>query len=90
MKAKITALSLVIAVISGCAINPAPISTSEGKRNYAIYCSSGIDKCHQKSAELCPDGYDIIEHSKQSSTRVPHYGEYPMTINIENLTIDCK
>jgi len=53
-------------------------------------CNSGIEKCYEKSAELCPSGYDIIEHSNKSSTYLPHYGEYPMTVNIESLTIECR
>jgi len=89
MKARIT-LFIFAVVVGGCAIEPVSISQPDGKQGYTINCSSGIDKCRQKSAELCPAGYDIIEHFKKSSTLVPHYGEYPMTVNIENLTIHCK
>lgn len=89
MKAKITVLLLAI-VISGCAIEPLPITEADGKKSYALNCNSGIEKCQQKAAELCLGGYDIIDHVKKSSTVVPHYGEYPMTINIESLTIKCQ
>ncbi|MBL1321341.1 MAG: hypothetical protein COA63_009830 [Methylophaga sp.] len=89
MKTKVTTLSFAV-VMCGCAIEPVITAQPDGKQSYTINCSSGIDKCHQRSAKLCPTGYDIIEHSKKTSTLVPHYGEYPMTINIENLTISCK
>ena len=88
MKAKIIALSFV--VIGGCAIEPTSVVGSDGKQRYMMNCHSGIDKCHQKAAELCPSDYDIIEHTKKSSIVVPHYGEYPMTIYTENLTVECK
>jgi len=89
MKAKIT-IFIVAVVVGGCAIEPVSVTGPGGKQSYTINCTSGIDKCRQKSAELCPTGYDIVEHTKKSSTLVPHYGEYPMTINIEQLIIDCK
>ncbi|MFW5425773.1 MAG: hypothetical protein ACKE8G_04470 [Methylophagaceae bacterium] len=88
MKSKITTLILAT-IVGGCAIEPVSIAEPDGKQNYIINCTSGIDRCRQKAAELCPAGYDVTEHSKKSSTLVPHYGEYPMTINIENLTINC-
>lgn len=89
MKAKITIFSLAV-VMSGCAIDPVSIAGPDGKQRYTLSCNSGTDKCHQKAAKLCPSGYDVIEHSKESSTRVAHYGEYPITTNIENFTIDCQ
>jgi len=89
MKAKITILSLAIAV-SACALQPQLMIGADGKQSYTINCNSGIEKCHQKSAELCPSGYETIEHANKSSTLIPHYGEYPMTVNTESLTIQCK
>jgi len=89
MKAKITVFFLAI-VISGCATEPTSITRTDGKQGYTLNCNSGTEKCHQKSAELCSGGYDIIDDSKKTSTFVPHYGEYPMTIDIESLTITCR
>lgn len=89
MKTKIIGLCFVV-FLSGCATQPTSITTADGKQGYTLNCDSGIEKCHQKAAELCPKGYDILEHSKKSSTVVPHYGQYPMTINTELLTIKCK
>lgn len=89
MKTKITGLCFAV-FLSGCATQPTSITTADGKQGYMLNCDSGIEKCHQKSTELCPGGYDIIDHSKKSSTVIPHYGQYPMTINTESLTIKCK
>jgi hypothetical protein len=89
MKTKITGLCFAI-FLSACATQPTSITTADGQQGFTLNCNSGIEKCHQKSAELCLAGYDIIEHSKKSSTLVPHYGEYPITIITESLTIECK
>jgi len=89
MKARITALTLTI-FISACAMDSVPVTTADGKQGYTINCNSGVDLCHKKSAKLCPAGYDIVEHIKESSTVIPHYGEYPMTLNTESLIIECK
>lgn len=89
IKKTITITGLTI-LLYGCAINPTPLTTSNGKQGYTIQCDSGVAKCEQKAAKLCPDGYDILDHSKKTTTLVPHYGEYPMTVNIENLTVECK
>ncbi len=78
------------ALMYGCANNPSPMSTSNDKQSYIINCGFGINKCYQKATNLCPDGYDIIDHSKKIASLVPHYGEYPMTVYIENLTVTCK
>lgn len=89
MKSKMIGLCLAV-VISGCAIEPLPLTGGNGQLGFTMDCNEGIEKCYQKSAELCPAGYDIIEHTKKTSTLVPHYGQYPMTINIERLTIECR
>ncbi len=89
IKTTITIISLAV-LTSGCAIGPSPMTTSNGKQGYVITCDSGINKCYQRASKLCPNGYDIIEHSKKTSTLVPHYGEYPMIVNIENIIIECK
>ena len=89
MKANFIALSLVI-VMGGCTIQPVSINRIEGTQSYVMDCNSGINKCYQKADELCPSGYDIIEHSIKTSTVMPHYGEYPMMTNTESLTLDCK
>ncbi|MDO7596853.1 MAG: hypothetical protein MUQ51_06935 [Pseudomonadota bacterium] len=89
MNIKFTVLCLAV-FLSGCAIEPTPLNRADGQQGFTMNCNSGLEKCNQKSAELCPAGYDIIEHSKKASTVVPHYGEYPMTIKTESLTIKCK
>jgi len=89
MKARISVLTLTI-LISGCAIEPVSVTKPDGNQGYIINCNSGVALCHKKSAKLCPAGYDITEHTKESSTVIPHYGEYPMTLNTESLIIECK
>lgn len=89
MKIKITAFFVAV-IVSGCGIVPTTVIGPSGKNTYTMYCSSGIDKCYQKSGELCPDGYDVIEISEESSTLVPHYGEYPEIVIREYLTIQCS
>ncbi len=89
MKTNITLLSLVI-LMAGCAVQPLPTNGADGQQGYAISCISGIEQCYQKAAKLCSGGYDIIEHTHSSSILVPHYGQYPMTVNTDNLTIRCR
>tara|TARA_R110002050_G_scaffold269917_2_gene412687 strand:+ start:229967 stop:230233 length:267 start_codon:yes stop_codon:yes gene_type:complete len=88
MKTKIIGLCFTV-IISGCAIKPITVGEN-GELGYTINCNSGIEVCQQKSEELCPSGFDIIDHAKKSSTLAPHYGEYPTTIDTESLTIKCK
>tara|TARA_R110002049_G_scaffold111854_10_gene261200 strand:- start:2207 stop:2476 length:270 start_codon:yes stop_codon:yes gene_type:complete len=89
MKTKITVLFLSV-VISACAAVPTTLNSANGKQRFTMDCNSGIEKCHQKSVELCPDGYDIIDHTKKTSTLLPHYGQYPKVIHIESLTVECR
>ena len=89
MNTKITVLCFAF-VISGCAIEPISMSGPDGKQGYTMNCDSRIEQCHQKAAELCPEGYDILDHAKKASTVVPNYGEYPVTIITESLTIQCR
>lgn len=89
MKTKVAVVCLTV-VLSGCAIEATSITNPSGRQGYTMNCNSGIEKCHDKSAELCPNGYDIIEHSNESTTIVAHYGEYPSIVNNEILTIQCK
>jgi hypothetical protein len=89
MKANITVLCLTLC-LSACALQPTPITTANGSRGYNMDCSSGIETCYQKATELCPNGYDILEHSEKTSAVIPHYGEYPMILHRENLLIECK
>lgn len=88
MKAQFAIISLA-AVISGCAIQPTLVSAPEQTQRYALHCNAGIEKCYQRAAEICTEGYDVIEHSKSETTVVPHYGQYPMIIKAENLEIEC-
>ena len=90
MKAKIIILGFAVVVMSSCAVEPISVAGSNGQQRYTINCDSGIDKCHKKSVELCSDGYDIVEHEKKSFERVIHYGQHPVIVNTESLTIDCK
>lgn len=76
--------------MTACAVQPLPINGANGQQRYAMNCVSGIEQCYQKAAELCPNGYDIIEQTHTSSKLVPHYGQYPMIVNTENLTIECR
>jgi hypothetical protein len=89
MKAKMTILLLTL-VVSACAAQPTSIITADGKQLYAFNCRAGLEKCYQQSRKWCPAGYDIFDHSKKTSTVVPHYGEYPMILTTESLTIQCK
>ena len=82
-------LSTII-VLSGCAIEPTTIIGPNGKQVYMLNCNAVIEMCYQKAGKLCSRGYDIINHTNTLSAITPHYGQYPMTINVENLTIQCK
>jgi hypothetical protein len=89
MKANLTALLLMLTV-SGCAIQPTSIKTPDGQQLYTFTCSTGIEQCEQSAATWCAAGYDVIEHSTHISRVVPHYGEYPVTLISDNLTVKCK
>lgn len=77
-------------MLSGCStIKPLSISGPSGKQGYSMDCVSGTPQCFVQAGQLCPNGYDIIDHSKTNSIVVPHYGAYPMEVTRESLTIEC-
>ena len=79
-----------ILALSACAIEPTVIKGPNGEQAYMFNCNNGTKMCYQKAAKYCPSGYDIIKHTNTSSELMPHYGEYPITVTVENLTIHCK
>lgn len=89
MKANLTALLLML-IVSSCAIQPTVIKTADGQQLYTFTCSTGIEQCEQSAATWCVAGYDVIQHTTPSSKVVPHYGEYPVTLISDNLTVKCK
>jgi len=89
MKTNITVLLLTF-IGSGCAIQPTVTKTADGQQAYTFTCSAGTEQCEQASTTWCPTGYDVIEHGQQASPVVPHYGEYPVTLLTDSLTVQCK
>ncbi len=87
----ITLLFICTLLLSSCAtINPVSITGPSGKQGFSMDCVTSTPNCFSKAGELCPNGYDIIDHSTTSSIVVPHYGAYPMNVTRESLTIECK
>lgn len=81
---------LAAIILSGCAIEPTPITGTNGLQSYKFDCNADTKVCYQKAGKLCTRGYDIIDHANTSTIMMPHYGEHPMTINVESLTIQCQ
>ncbi len=87
----ITLISLSSLLLSSCAtIEPLPITGPSGNQGFSMDCVTSTPNCFLKAGQLCPNGYDIIDHSSTSSIVVPHYGAYPMNVTSESLTIECK
>ncbi|MDF1589765.1 MAG: hypothetical protein P1P93_11610 [Gammaproteobacteria bacterium] len=87
----ITLLSVGTLLLSSCAtIKPLSITGPSGKQGFSMDCVSGTPACFSKAGQLCPNGYDIIDHSITSSIVITHYGAYPMNVTRESLTIECK
>jgi len=87
----LTLLPLITLILSSCTtIKPLSITGPSGKQGFSMECVTTTPECFSKAGQLCPNGYDIIDHSSTSSVVVPHYGAFPMTITRESLTIECK
>jgi hypothetical protein len=80
---------LCVALLSSCTITPTRITLEDGSPAYTMDCTSGIEQCIQAAQLSCPNGYDVIEQGTHTQTVVPHYGEFPLTITTEILTVRC-
>lgn len=53
----------------GCSTSDKTVMPS-GEKGYAISCDGAfvsMNKCYQKAAKLCPDGYEVHEKEKHNS-----------------------
>lgn len=89
---KITVVGVLFFLLSGCAvIKPQPFKGPDGGQAYTMKCSGfgrTLEKCYQKSGEICPNGYSIVNQS--SSTIAIPSGNSFIAAPQHNLTIECK
>lgn len=83
-------LFMLIGITACTTIKPVSITGPSGQQGFSMDCVTSTTDCFAKAGNLCPNGYDIVDHSTVSSMVVPHYGAYPMTVTRESLTIECK
>jgi len=80
-------------LLGACAsINPQPFSGPNGRQAYSMRCSGmgrTLSACYQKTGELCPAGYNIIDRAS-GTVAVPVYGGGIVAAPQHNLAIECK
>lgn len=86
-------LYLVLAALLGaCAIEPVKIVGPNGKTAYTMRCSGSgrtLEGCYQKSGEICPVGYNIVDRAS-STVAIPMANGGVLAAAEHTLTIECK
>jgi hypothetical protein len=80
-------------LLSGCAsVEPVKFKGPNGKTAYSMKCSGWgrtLEDCYQKSGEICPDGYTIVERSS-SVSGIPSRDGGTMIVSSQGMAIGCK
>lgn len=78
-------------LLAACAIAPRQFVGPNGGTAYSMRCSGmgrSLDACYQKSGEICPSGYTIIDRST-GVIGVPTTGGMLIAPR-ESIAIECK
>ncbi len=88
-------LSIVVSIfflVSCASITPTQFVGPNGKKAYSMKCSGlgrTLEACYQKSDELCPSGYNII-NSMSGTVAVPTASGGILAAPSHNIAIECK
>jgi len=86
------AVYLIPILFLGCAtIEPEPFEGPNGRQAFSMKCSGwgkDIHMCYEKSSELCPSGYQIIDTTEKVKGASTGYGVVVKTHKY--LAIECK
>jgi hypothetical protein len=68
-------VATVTALLVGCAVAGAtPLNGPDGQPGwFKIWCKGEQKNCDKKSAEVCPNGYDLIDVSENAGTTFVAY-----------------
>jgi len=81
----------VILFISACGVEPVRFMGPNGNAAYSMRCSGfgrSLEECYQKSGEVCPQGYTIIDRSS-STVIVPVNNSFNASTR-QGMAIECK
>jgi hypothetical protein len=56
---------------------------------FDVVCAVGTDACEERASAQCATSFSVINRETQQSTVIPHYGQYPLTLEMDKLTVQC-
>jgi hypothetical protein len=57
--------------------------------SFDVVCAVGTDACEERASAQCASSFSVIHRETQQSTVIPHYGQYPLTLEMDKLTVQC-
>ena len=77
--------------LAGCATSK-PIQGPNGKPAYLVKCGGAvIDACYKKAAEVCPDGYTLLEKTGgQNGMGLGMGNSMTFTKTTNTLLVECQ
>jgi hypothetical protein len=88
---RLSIVLVAVFLVSCAAIKPKQFIGPNGKTAYSMRCSGmgrTLDACYQKAGEICPKGYNIIDHIS-GTIALPVNGSI-MAAPQYNLMIECR
>ena len=87
-------LLLLLVVLAGCA-SAKQVKGPNGEIAYQVQCGNAVkDKCTDKAADLCPNGYNLIDRNSDlydELTRVGNAGKLEIKVDTTTtMLIQCK
>jgi hypothetical protein len=99
MRNKYPYLAIAILTLAACAssITAVPFKGPNGGQAYTMRCTGKgrtMDQCNRKAADVCPQGYDVIEEKKPAPSAA-EIAEAMVDDSIKNappdhLSVECK
>ena len=90
MKAIITS-ALLFLFCGGCTTS-SPILAGNGARVFVVKCSAtALDACYEEAANVCPKGYNMVEHHANPATMIVPVGGSVAAVSTPNsMVIQCR
>lgn len=87
-------LLMLLAVLAGCA-SAKQVNGPNGEIAYLVQCGNAAkDKCTEKAADLCPNGYNLIDRNSDrydELTKVGNTGKLEIKADTTTtMLIQCK